>query len=251
VERHAMPSSSANIVVVGSANTDLVVRVTSLPRPGETVIGDTFTSVGGETNLLDRVLRELTAAFPALDARKVEVDLANELKRKVPGYRATRDIGEWLDQVFFSFHASLYKKRPVLWHLASAQGTARFAFGVLVDYHRFDKNAMAKLRGGYLRDAVESFRREAGLADKEGRAEDRAEWQARVEEAQAFDRALQRIQEGRLEGADDGPQDYRILTPWKTPDKRPTGWDPDLDDGVKVNIAPFEKAGVLRVGEVT
>jgi hypothetical protein len=33
-----MPSSTASIVVIGSANTDLVVRVPSLPRPGETVI---------------------------------------------------------------------------------------------------------------------------------------------------------------------------------------------------------------------
>jgi ribokinase len=41
-----MPSRPA-IVVVGSANTDLVVRVASLPRPGETVIGGTFASVGG------------------------------------------------------------------------------------------------------------------------------------------------------------------------------------------------------------
>ncbi|MFM9197401.1 MAG: PfkB family carbohydrate kinase, partial [Planctomycetia bacterium] len=42
-----MASTSARIVVVGSANTDLVVRVPTLPRPGETVIGGTFASVGG------------------------------------------------------------------------------------------------------------------------------------------------------------------------------------------------------------
>ncbi|MFM8704623.1 MAG: ribokinase [Planctomycetia bacterium] len=42
-----MASTSARIVVVGSANTDLVVRVPALPRPGETVIGGTFVSVGG------------------------------------------------------------------------------------------------------------------------------------------------------------------------------------------------------------
>jgi ribokinase len=35
------------IVVIGSANTDLVVRVPALPRPGETVLGGEFTSVGG------------------------------------------------------------------------------------------------------------------------------------------------------------------------------------------------------------
>ena len=37
----------ARVVVVGSANTDLVVRVAALPRPGETVLGGTFSSVGG------------------------------------------------------------------------------------------------------------------------------------------------------------------------------------------------------------
>jgi ribokinase len=35
------------IVVVGSANTDLVVRVAKLPQPGETVLGGEFSQVGG------------------------------------------------------------------------------------------------------------------------------------------------------------------------------------------------------------
>ena len=105
---------------------------------------------------------------------------------------------------------------------------------------------MAKLRSSYLRDAIEEFRREAGLADKEGRGEDRREWQARLEEAQGLDKKLQLIQEGRFEGPEGGEKDYRILTPWKTPGERPVGWDPDIDDGVKVNIEPFEKAGILR-----
>jgi ribokinase len=40
---------SARIVVVGSSNTDMVVRVPALPRPGETVIGGTFfTARGGK-----------------------------------------------------------------------------------------------------------------------------------------------------------------------------------------------------------
>ncbi|MFM8537083.1 MAG: PfkB family carbohydrate kinase, partial [Planctomycetaceae bacterium] len=38
---------SSRIIVVGSANTDLVVRVPALPRAGETVLGGTFTRVGG------------------------------------------------------------------------------------------------------------------------------------------------------------------------------------------------------------
>jgi ribokinase len=35
------------VVVVGSINTDLVARTRSLPRPGETILGSTFATVGG------------------------------------------------------------------------------------------------------------------------------------------------------------------------------------------------------------
>ncbi|MFM7148595.1 MAG: ribokinase, partial [Gemmataceae bacterium] len=42
-----MPPRPPRIVVVGSANTDLVMRVRQLPRPGETVLGGTFAAVPG------------------------------------------------------------------------------------------------------------------------------------------------------------------------------------------------------------
>jgi hypothetical protein len=109
---------------------------------------------------------------------------------------------------------------------------------------------MAQLRGQYLRDAIETFRREAAIADKAGQTDARQEWQARLEEAQELDRRLQWIQEGRHDGPDGGDHDFRILTPWKKPEERPKGWAPDFDDGVKVNIEPLQKAGVLRVAKV-
>jgi len=206
-----------------------------------------FGGVAGEPGMVDQVRQELAAIFPGRDVNQIEVEIVNELKRRVKGYRRCGSLSEWLDNVFFELHCSLYKNRPIFWHIASGQGTSPFAFGALMHYHRFDKNRMAKLRGTYLRDAIEYFRREAALADRDGRTEDRMEWQAKVEETQALDQKLQRIQEGYHEGPDGGDRDYRILTPWKEPDERPKGWDPDIDDGVKVNIAPFEKAGVLRV----
>jgi hypothetical protein len=110
----------------------------------------------------------------------------------------------------------------------------------------FDKDCMAKLRGSYLRDAINLFRREAGLAAQEGRTDDRLEWQARGEEAEALDQRLQWLQEGQHEGPEGGDRDFRILTPWKSEKERPQGWNPDLDDGVKVNIEPLQRAGVLR-----
>ena len=206
--------------------------------------------MNGEPRLVERVRHELAELFPGRDPSQVEVEIVNELNQTVKGYRRCASLDAWLDNAFFEYHCGLYKNRPIFWHIASAQGTARFAFGVLVHYHRFDRNRLAKLRATYLRDAIEEFRREAGLADKAGETADRLEWQAKLEEAQALDTKLQAIQEGHHEGPEGGERDYRILTPWKAPDERPKGWDPDLDDGVKVNIEPLQKAGVLRVQKV-
>lgn len=209
-----------------------------------------FVSMAGEPSLLERVLNELHSFFPDRDIGQVEIEIVNELNRSVKGYRRARSIAEWLENAFFEYHSDLYKSRPIFWHIASSQGTSPSAFGALVHYHKFNRDRMAKLRSQYLREAIETFRREAALADKEGRADDRADWQARLEEAQELDRRLQWVQEGHREGPEGGERDFRILTPWKTREERPLGWDPDLDDGVKVNIEPLQKAGVLRVPKV-
>ena len=34
--------NSASIVVIGSSNTDMVIKATHLPQPGETILGGTF-----------------------------------------------------------------------------------------------------------------------------------------------------------------------------------------------------------------
>jgi hypothetical protein len=206
-----------------------------------------FSQATGETRLAERVRHELAGLFPERNESQLEVEIVNELRRSVRGYKRCASIDDWLANIFFEYHANLYKNRPIFWHIASSQGTGSFAFGAIVHYHRFDKNGMAKLRATYIRDTIDELRRETGLADKAGRADDRIELQAKVEEAQTLDKRLQWIQEGRHEGLDGGERDYRILTPWKDASTRPRGWDPDLDDGVKVNIAPLERAGVLRV----
>ncbi len=207
-----------------------------------------FMAVGGETPLIDRVRSELATLFPEQDINQVEGDITNELKREVKGYRSVQSIRQWLEDVFFDYHVKLYKKRPILWHIASSQGRDACAIGALVHYHKFDHDRLAKLRASYLRDAIAHFRREAGLADQEERTEDRQEWQARLEQAQTLDRRLQWVQEGA--GGHPAPGDCRIRTPWKTEDQLPAGWQPDLDDGVAVNILPLQTAGVLRIAKV-
>ncbi len=84
-------ATSGRIVVVGSINVDLVVRVPSLPRPGETVLGGRFASVpggkganqavaaaraGGRTTFVARVGDDSMgrAAIEAFQAEGIETD---------------------------------------------------------------------------------------------------------------------------------------------------------------------------------
>lgn len=205
-----------------------------------------FLHVSGESPLLDRVHAELGKLFPGRDVNEIEVEIVNELRRKVKGYERVESIRQWLEDLYFAYHSSMYKNRPIFWHISSKQGKGPAAFSALVHYQRFDKDRIAKLRGVYLREALGVFRREAALASQAGRADDRLEWQARVEEAEELDRRLQKVQEGFHQGG----EDFRILTPWKAEGERPKGWDPDINDGVKVNIEPLQRAGVLRIPEV-
>jgi hypothetical protein len=205
-----------------------------------------FIAVSNEMTLLERVHQELAGLFPGRDVNQVEVEITNELRRRVKGYKRASSIREWLEDVFFDYHVSLYKNRPTIWHIFSKPDLGEAAFAALIQYHKFDRNRMAKLRSSYLREALNVFRREAGLASHEGRANDRLEWQSKIEETEALDQRLQWVQKGQHEGAEGSDRDFRILTPWKSTDERPKGWDPDLDNGVKVNIEPLQRAGVLR-----
>src|SRR5207302_3776652 len=57
--------------------------------------------------------------------------------------------------------------------------------------------------------------------------------------------AAQELQK-KLEAILHGEPPYDIYVRWKPLAKQPIGWEPDLNDGVRLNIRPFVTAGVLR-----
>ena len=78
-------------------------------------------------------------------------------------------------------------------------------------------------------------------------------------EASAADRLLNLLAAAetlkkRLELILQGEKPYDIFVRWKPIEKHPIGWDPDLNDGVRLNIRPFmlvadvrkKGAGILR-----
>lgn len=205
-----------------------------------------FESVGHEPPLLARLRKELHACFPQQDPTSLETEVVNELKKKTKGYRRAETLTEWLQDAFFETHSSLYQQRPLIWHLASNQVRRVPAIGVLVHAHKFNADALAKLRGTHLRDRLATLRREAGQASQDSREDDRLEALAAIEELEAYDAKLKHLQDGHHTGPEGGDRDYRILTPWKSEAERPNGWNPDLDDGIKVNIAPLARTNLLR-----
>ena len=43
-----------------------------------------------------------------------------------------------------------------------------------------------------------------------------------------------------------GEPSYDIIVRWKLLSEQPIGWNPELNDGVQMNIRPFVEAGILR-----
>jgi hypothetical protein len=161
----------------------------------------------GEATVLDRLREGLEAAFGAEAAFRLEDDAGRVLGKS---------LDRWLEGEFSQWHTKLYKRRPVIWHIASPRGT----FGTLVYYHKLDRDTLPKLRNVYLRTLRDGLGRELERArsEKDYKAVDRLE--AALDDLTVLDERLERVIEA--------------------------GYDPVIDNGVKANILPLQEAEVLR-----
>jgi hypothetical protein len=138
-----------------------------------------------------------------------------------------KTLDEWLRQHFFEQHFKLFHQRPFIWHIWDGQ---RAGFSALVNYHKLDRQNLEKLTYTYLGDWIK--RQKDDLDRGEGGAD------ARLLAAQDLQDTLKLIIEGE--------PPYDIFVRWKPTGQQPVGWEPDLDDGVRLNIRPFVEADILR-----
>ncbi len=138
-----------------------------------------------------------------------------------------KSLDDWLRDDFFSHHCSVFSHRPFVWHIWDGR---KDGFSALVNYHRLDRAGLEKLTYTYLGDWIERQRADA--------ADDIAGADLRLAAAQEL--------KGKLEVILRGEKPYDIYVRWKPLHEQPIGWEPDLDDGVRLNIRPFVMAGVLR-----
>jgi len=147
-----------------------------------------------------------------------------------------KSLDDWLRNGFFAQHCALFHDRPFIWHIWD--GVKRDGFHALVNYHKLDRKLLETLTYAYLGDWIKA------------REHDEKHKVAGAGERVAAAKALQ----GALESILEGEAPFDIFVRWKPLHQQPIGWEPDLNDGVRLNIRPFLSvddvgttgAGILR-----
>jgi hypothetical protein len=182
-------------------------------------------SVRGEAPAHDRLLKLLIAAWETERPGSWKPAVLDKLLADAEC--AGKGLDVWLREKFFEQHAKRFHHRPFIWHVWDG---LKDGFAALVNYHQLDHKKLERLIHTYLGDWIRQ--QEAGVRSGVDGAP------TRLAAAQDLKRRLELILEGE--------PPYDIFVRWKQPSEQPIGWNPDLNDGVRVNIRPFMTAKVLR-----
>lgn len=137
-------------------------------------------------------------------------------------------LAQWLRDKFFEQHVARFQKRPFIWHVWDGH---KEGFSALVNVHLLTREKLNTLINLYLGDWI----------TQQKRAVDAGNGDATLKLAKA------EVLKAQLEAILEGEPPYDIFVRWKPLHQQPLGWDPDLNDGVRMNIRPFVEAGVLRL----
>lgn len=174
--------------------------------------------VRGEAKADDRLLNLLAAAYGAAWT----ADTLPQLLASVD--HAGKSLESWLRDKFFTQHCRMFQHRPFIWHIWDG---LKDGFAALLNYHKLDRKVLETLIYTYLGDWIKTQR------DDIARGVDGA--QEKLAAAEALKKKLELILEGETP--------YDIFVRWKPREEQPIGWDPDLNDGVRLNIRPFMSVG--------
>ncbi len=186
----------------------------------------TLNPVKGEQPASSRLLSLLADAFGAeWSAAKLDGLLAQV------GF-AGKTLDDWLRDGFFEQHCALFHQRAFVWHIWDGR---RDGFHALVNYHRLaapdgeGRRTLEKLLYSYLGDWIDR---------------QRADQNSGVEGADARVAAAEQLKV-ELTNILTGEPPYDLLVRWKPLAEQPIGWEPDINDGVRINIRPFMTARPL------
>ncbi|MDR2352139.1 MAG: SAM-dependent DNA methyltransferase [Deltaproteobacteria bacterium] len=186
-------------------------------------------SVRGEPSASDRLLNLLAAAYGNSWTNATLRDLLKSVDQ------ADKSIETWLRNKFFTQHSKLFKNRPFIWHIWDGH---KKGFAALINYHKLDYKLLETLIYSYLGDWIRHQKNEISK-NVDGAKE-------LLDSALSLQKKLELILIGEAP--------YDIFVRWKPLDHQVRGWNPDLNDGVRLNIRPFltapsfskKGAGILK-----
>lgn len=194
-------------------------------------------AVRKEDAAADRLSQLLSAAYGPEWSPSKEREIVQAAGSKA------KDLDDWLRTDFFEQHCKLFGHRPFIWHIWD--GRKRDGFHALVNYHKLaegngkGRKLLETLTYSYLGDWIIAQR--DGVKQGVGGAEERLAAALELEK--------------RLKAILDGEPPHDIFVRWKPIEEQPIGWEPDINDGVRLNIRPFmaddipggkKGAGILR-----
>lgn len=154
------------------------------------------------------------------------------------GYPTPLDA--WLAEEFFTRHVSRTDGEPEVWHLTSETGVAQ----VLATGRRLDRSRLGRINTEVVRKTIDEYERSYKLAVEKGDRSQIVRLESALKELHQFEVNLGLLQVGASE-------DARIVYPWRRGDQQPKGWVPVWSEGIRPNIAPMQRLGLLAVPVLT
>jgi len=182
-------------------------------------------AVRGEASAVDRLRAMLVKAFGA------DWTAASEAKLLKDAGCEGVPLDQWLRDKFFEQHVARFQKRPFIWHVWDGH---KDGFSALLNYHTLTRAKLQTLIHTYLGDWLTQQRRTVDAGGAQA-----GEATLKLAKAEALKVQLEAIARGE--------KPFDIFVRWKPLNQQPVGWEPDLNDGVRMNIRPFVEASVLRI----
>ena len=185
-------------------------------------------AVRGEPPARERLLQLLAAAFGDAWSNGVLTKLLEEAD--------SPNLDDWLRNRFFEQHCKKFNHRPFVWHIWDGN---KDGFHCLVNAHKLTgpagegRRTLEAITYSYLGSWIDRQRAD----QKDGK-----------EGADGLLAAALGLQD-QLKMILSGEPPFDLFIRWKPLHEQPIGWNPDINDGVRLNIRPFMKAEIRKGGK--
>ena len=232
--------------VYGPVTDYLVARVEDILTavPGQANLSDPLIDVvlGSGFIPLHRVKGQRSIGEWLVEELRVELGRADGDELALELARVVGDVGQspadtlniWLASEFFRRHIERTHGEPEVWHLTSELGSVQ----LLVNGRRLTRERIGRLATDVVRRVIDDLERKLKRATEEEDTDEAAFINQRLKELHLLEINLGLLQVGSKEEA-------RIIYPWRRNDQQPVGWAPIWAEGVRPNIAPLQRLGLL------